>query len=370
MAKQDFRFFDSRQKYLLFVTTTNEKQVIGDHLDTYIKTIKPKKPALKIFDAGLGDGSLLISTLRSCHKRFPTIPFLVYATEISMEDVRIGIEKLSNIFTEHPNTAFVVTNLHYSEAASLQSKNHAKQKKFKLETVKLKGKTSYEFFSQLTKLDNLLQKNWQVERHPISGNPTYKKPSALVIYRKDQNFSLSDIAPTKNNLSKQNFDLILASQPYRSRINARKKNEYVIKPMIDALSKKGKLIIVHASGNDPAHELVKKIWPKENPFPSLGKKIQKDLKSLLTSKELKNLNFHPIKNIKYSLRALPEEISNGISTSIVFSAWNASTYVTQMNDDEVLKVEKKFQHIEPTQKIIKKYGGMWFNDEIIVIEKS
>ena len=43
MAKQDFRFFDSRQKYLLFVTTTNEKQVIGDHLDTYIKTIKPKK---------------------------------------------------------------------------------------------------------------------------------------------------------------------------------------------------------------------------------------------------------------------------------------------------------------------------------------
>ena len=44
--------------------------------------------------------------------------------------------------------------------------------------------------------------------------------------------------------------------------------------------------------------------------------------------------------------------------------------IKNMNDDEVLKVEKKFQHIEPTQKIIKKYGGMWFNDEIIVIEKS
>ena len=86
-----------------------------------------------------------------------------------------------------------------------------------------------------------------------------------MIYRKDQNFSLSDIAPTKNNISKQNFDLILASQPYRSRINARKKNEYVIKPMIEALAKKGKLIIVHAAGNDPAHELVKKYGLK--PFP-------------------------------------------------------------------------------------------------------
>ena len=41
-----------------------------------------------------------------------------------------------------------------------------------------------------------------------------------------------------------------------------------------------------------------------------------------------------------------------------------------MNDEEVLKIEKKFKHIEPTQKIIKKYGGMWFNDELIVIEKK
>ena len=40
MAKEDFRFFDSRQKYLLFVTTTNEKQVISDNLHQYIKQLK------------------------------------------------------------------------------------------------------------------------------------------------------------------------------------------------------------------------------------------------------------------------------------------------------------------------------------------
>ncbi len=369
MAKEDFRFFDSRQKYLLFVTTTNEKQVISDNLHQYIKQLKPKKPALKIFDAGLGDGSLLISTLRSCHKEFPTIPFLVFAKEISMEDVRIGIEKLPNIFMEHPNTVFVVTNLHYSEASNLESKNQKKQKNINWDTVKLKGNTSYEFFTQLHKLDNLLQRNWQVERHPKSGNPTYKKPSALIIYRADQAFSLHHIIPQKNK-TRETFDLILASQPYRSRIEARKKNDYVIKPMIKALSNNGKLIIVHAAGNDPGSELIKTIWPLENPFPSLGKKIYTDLRLSLKSNELKNLKFNKIKNIRYYLRALPEEISNGISTSIVFSAWNASTYVTQMNDDEVLKIEKAFIHIKPTQKIIKKYGGMWFNDELIVIEKK
>ena len=120
---KDFRFFDSRQKYLLFITTTNEKTVVANKITEVIETLKPKKPALKIFDAGLGDGSLLISTLRSCHKEFPTIPFVVFAKEISMEDVRIGIEKLPNIFMEHPNTIFVVTNLHYSEASALESKN-------------------------------------------------------------------------------------------------------------------------------------------------------------------------------------------------------------------------------------------------------
>ena len=83
-----------------------------------------------------------------------------------------------------------------------------------------------------------------------------------------------------------------------------------------------------------------------------------------------NLKFYPIQDIKYFLRALPEEISNGISTSIIFSAWNAAIYVTQMNDDVVLKVEKRFSHIKPTQRIIQKYGGMWFNDEILVIQKK
>ena len=369
MAKEDFRFFDSRQKYLLFVTTTNEKQIISDHIHEYIKTLKPKKPALKIFDAGLGDGSLLTSTIRSCHKEFPTIPFVVFAKEISMEDVRIGIEKLPHIFVEHPNTVFVVTNLHYSEAINLESKDKKKQKKINWDTVSLKGKTSFEFFSQLNKLDKLLQKNWQVERHHKSGNPTYKKPSILIIHRQDHYFSLDHIIPKKNK-TKESFDLILASQPYRSRIPVRKKNEYVIHPMANALSKNGKLIVVHSCGNDPAQELINKLWPKEKPFPSLGKEIYLDLKKNFNSKLIKSLKFHPTKKMKYYLRALPEEIANGISTSAVFSAWNASTYVNQISDVEILKIEKNNKHIKPTQQIIRKYNGLWFNDEILVIEKK
>ena len=60
----------------------------------------------------------------------------------------------------------------------------------------------------------------------------------IVIYRKDQEFSLKDVIPNKNN-GKTSYDLIIASQPYRSRVTAEKKVKYVIEPMIKSLAKKG-----------------------------------------------------------------------------------------------------------------------------------
>ena len=59
--KKNFRFFDNRQKYLLFVTTTNEKNKIADALKPIVQNLKPKNPALKIFEIGLSLLFLAIS---------------------------------------------------------------------------------------------------------------------------------------------------------------------------------------------------------------------------------------------------------------------------------------------------------------------
>ena len=124
--KKNFRFYDNRQKYLLFVTTTNEKNQIADAIRPHVKKIKPQKPGIKIFDAGMGDGSLLMNVMRQCHQARPNIPLLVATKEISIEDVRLGLEKLPDRFVEHKNTVFVISNLHYAEAANLKSKNEVK----------------------------------------------------------------------------------------------------------------------------------------------------------------------------------------------------------------------------------------------------
>jgi hypothetical protein len=67
----DTRFFDDRLTYLSFVTTSNEKNVVANEISSVIKSISKEKAALRIFDAGIGDGSLLMNVIKNCHKEFP-----------------------------------------------------------------------------------------------------------------------------------------------------------------------------------------------------------------------------------------------------------------------------------------------------------
>ena len=236
--------------------------------------------------------------------------------------------------------------------------------------VKLTGNSSLDFSAQLRRLNQeFLSKKWQVERNPKTGNPTYKEPSVIVIYRKDQEFVLKDVIPKKNN-GKNYYDIIIASQPYRSRVTAEKKVKFVIEPMIKSLEKNGKLIVVHACGGDPANKIIKQVWPKENPFPSLYPAIIRYLKSNLTREILKEIKFYKSKKFKYMLRALPNEISGGIATSVIFSAWNAAVYVNQMTDEQIFKAEKSKNYQKIVQKIVNKHKGLYFNNELFVIQRK
>jgi hypothetical protein len=73
------RFYDNRQKYLAFVSYCNEKQVIARRLAGELPFIQPTPPALRLFDAGMGDATVLTRLMRSCHCSFPTVPVLAVA---------------------------------------------------------------------------------------------------------------------------------------------------------------------------------------------------------------------------------------------------------------------------------------------------
>jgi hypothetical protein len=83
---RNFRFFDNRQKYLLFVNTCGEKGVVARRVGMELAHIHPRPPAIRVFDAGMGDGTVLTRVMREMHRRFPTRPFYFVGKEISLED--------------------------------------------------------------------------------------------------------------------------------------------------------------------------------------------------------------------------------------------------------------------------------------------
>ena len=82
--RSNFRFFENRQKYLLFVHTCSEKRVVAERVGLELASLHPRPPALRVFDAGVGDGTVLARVMRSMHGRFPHMPFYIAGKELSL----------------------------------------------------------------------------------------------------------------------------------------------------------------------------------------------------------------------------------------------------------------------------------------------
>jgi hypothetical protein len=168
-----FRFYDNRQKYLSFVTTCNEKWKIAERAIAEVANVTPTPPALRIYDAGMGDGTLLSHVMRATHKHFPTVPLYVVGKEISLEDIRMSLDKLPDRFVEHPATVVVFTNLKYSESPWLSASGTDDMNWI---DVPLRSTTAADFGEQLRALDPQLVEGWQVRAGEKTGNPVYEKP--------------------------------------------------------------------------------------------------------------------------------------------------------------------------------------------------
>ena len=218
----------------MFVTTCSEKWEVCARISQELPHLVPKPPALRLFDAGMGDGTVLTRVLRATHQRFPTVPVLAVGKEISLEDVRLTVEKLPDRFHEHPQMVFVATNMFYSEAPGLMPRNADALAKINWHVLPLEGNTTHDFDLQIRKkLQPTLAAGWRIKTSPKTGNPIYERPSVVVMCRKDHEFVLNDIIPRVGEAPGL-YDLVLASQPYQARISAETKVRYVLAPLARA----------------------------------------------------------------------------------------------------------------------------------------
>jgi hypothetical protein len=366
-----FRFYDNRQKYLAFVNTCNEKSAIARRAAEELKHIRPTPPAIRLFDAGMGDGTVLARLMRSVHRQFPIVPMLVVAKEISLEDVRLGLEKLPDRLFEHPGTVFVVTNLTYAEAPRLMSRDLQSAASLNWQEVRLSGSSSHEYAEQIEELGPTLAHGWQTTPSPKTGNPTYVRPSVLVIYRDDHKFLLDSVIPKPGQVF-ESYDLIVASQPWRARMSAKFKAERVLAPLVRSLAPGGRLLAIQSYGHDPGLEIVQQLWPGENPFQIDRHQLIASLKAEL-GRDVRDYQFAAMPDDKsifrYEMHTLPSEIGDRIGTSTLFAAWNAAIYVNQIEDERLDAVVTAGAYLDATQQVLQKYGGLWFNDESFVVSR-
>jgi hypothetical protein len=369
---RNFRFFDNRQKYLLFVNTCGEKQVIARRVGLELANIHPEPPAVRMFDAGMGDGTVLTRVMREMHRRFPTMPFYVVGKEISLEDVRLSLDRMADRFFEHPATVLVVTNMYYTEAPWLQPRSVSAATSLAWQEVALTGSTSDEFSDQITALEPFLDQSWQA-RHGPSGNPVYERPTVLVIYRDDYRFLLDDVIPKRGKV-RADYDLVIASQPYRARASTAFKATRVIAPLTRALRPGGRLLGIHSCGGDPGLEVIRKIWPDENPFTTNRHDLLRAVRADL-GRDARHYNFNAYSDeravFRYDMHTLPTEISGaGIGTSTLFAAWNAAAYVAQIEDERLSAVLGSRAYLDATREVLQAHGSLWFNDESFVVSRK
>jgi len=368
-----FRFFDNRQKYLLFVNTCSEKEVVARRVGLELGHIHPQPPAVRLFDAGMGDGTVLASVMREMHRRFPTMPFYVVGKEISLEDVRLSLRRMADRFFEHPATALVVTNMYYTEAPWLTPREVAAATSMVWHEVALTGSTAHDFGEQIAALEPFLVKNWQARHSPKTGNPIYDHPAALVIYRDDYRFLLDKVIPRRGE-GRADYDMVIASQPYRARAALEFKAQKVVAPLVRALGKGGRLLGIHSYGKDPGLDIVRGVWPGEDPFSSGGRHDLLRATKAELGRDARRHNFNAYADaralFRYDMHTLPSEISQSIGTSTLFAAWNAAIYVAQIYDARLAEALGDKRYLEATREVLQKHGSLWFLDESYVVSRK
>ena len=266
------------------------------------------------------------------------MPFYMVGKEISLEDVRLTLQKMSDRFFEHPATVLVLTNLAYADAPWLAVKSLNAASSLVWHELPLIGNSAHRFEQQIIDLEPFLAQNWKAG---VSARaPAIRSTSGRwcwCIYREDHRFLLDPIIP-KAGGTRANYDLVIASQPYRARAPLEFKAKRVIAPLARALGPGGRLIAIHSHGHDPGMEIIQRVWPDDNPFIHDRHQILKAVKHELGPAG-RDLNFNAYADnrslFRYEMHTLPSEISESIGTSTLFAAWNAAIYVAQVEDDRV-----------------------------------
>ena len=375
--EQNFRFFDNRQKYLLFVNTCSEKWVVAGRVNLELGSIHPRPPAVRLFDAGVGDGTVLTRVMRSMHRRFTWMPHYIVGKEISLEDIRLTLEKMPDRFHEHPATVLVMTNLYYAEAPWLTANSVTAASSMVWQEVALRG-------DDLGRVRGADHRSPALPRPALAGadQPEERQPDLREAGRPDP-LSRGPALPAR-------FGHPAAGQRPRG-----------FRPghRLPALSRARLDRVQGAEGDraagagararrpaDRHSQLWRRSRARDHPAGLAGRAALPHARGRICSQatrealgnQARSLNFNAYSDarsiFRYDMHTLPneiQEVSSSIGTSTLFAAWNAAAYVAQIEDQRLeAAMQGGSTYLDATREVLQRHKALWFNDESYIISRK
>ncbi|MDB4243775.1 hypothetical protein N9840_00135 [Gammaproteobacteria bacterium] len=359
------RFFDNRLKYLSFIQNTDEKSKISEEIYPFIKKLPKNKTFIKILDAGTGDGTIKSNLIKSFHKYHPNTSLIITGKEISYEDLKNTLHKMSDRFIEHPNLMVTMTNVKFSEISQIGSLEKIKNKKVKAFNLILKNNNSFDFNDQITGLESFVKKYWGITIDK-DGKTSYSHPCLIRIYRADYKRYLEPFIEKEDETF--NYDLIIASQAYRAASNVETKVNSVIKPLIKLLNRPGKLFITHSCGNDSVEKILRIAWKNKNPFPNKAKNLIEFLKKDNLDTDYK-YGFSKPKAYHFRYKKVPDETISELFGHGVDSKWENVLYAGQIPEKDINELNNKPSLVKKVKNAIMK-DEIFFKNELFIINKT
>ena len=289
-----------------------------------------------------------------------------------LEDLRNTMGRLVDRLAEHPLFVFVLTNLYVREAVDLVKKSDDNPDDVVWRDVALEGSLSHDFQGQVAKLYTGLASEWLI-RPGAYGQPVYARPSVVSIYRKDRRADLASILPRAGDDALR-YDYALLSHPYLHSHTMAFRIGHVLKPVFDRMAPGGNMTVIQSQGDDPAHEIVRLVWP-DQPLPTTSRYdiIREFRRSLRESREgFAVSGLTDAKSLfRFDMHTLPVIEGHELGTQSLLAAFNNAIYFGQVKEElaqEAIHEGKRCYRV--TGDVLRRHGGLWFVNEAFSVKRK
>jgi hypothetical protein len=317
----------------------------------------------------MDNGITLTRVLRAVHANHPDLPVQVVIKGWGLEDLRNTMGRMVDRLSEHPMTVLVLTNLYTREAVTLSKTAKEGPSDLAWREVALSGASSYEYQQQIARLFPELANEWTV-RQGADDFPVYSRPSVVTIFRHDQRDALRHLIPEQG-AAKLEFDYCFLNHPFLHSHTMKFRVDYILKPVIRHLAPGGQIKVVQSFGQDPAHEIVQKVWPDQQIKNISRHDIMSALKKSMRN-ELIDFTFQGLTDVRslfrFDMHTLPIITGEDSAALSLQGAWNNAVFFTQIKEELAQAVMRESTaYLDATREVLQQHGGLWFVNEAFSI---